>query len=66
MSVNTVSANRVYTRDEIAVAQLESLLYEVREETAELGLNAYQQKTLIDLVEVYVEHLVLMLRDGLR
>ena len=65
MSVNTVSANRVYTRDEIAVAQLESLLYEVREEVAELGLNAYQQSELTELVEAYVDHLIKMLRDGL-
>lgn len=56
---------RIYTRAEIAVAQLESLQYEVREEVAELGLNACQQQTLIELVEVYVDHLINMLKDGL-
>lgn len=58
-------AQRIYTRAEIAVAHLESLQYEVREEVAELGLNAYQQQTLIELVEVYVDHLINMLKDGL-
>lgn len=68
MSFNTTSPTRghVYTRAEIAVAHLESLQYEVREEVAELGLNAYQQQTLIELVEVYVDHLINMLKDGLK
>ena len=53
---------RVYTRDEIAIAQLEGLRYEIREEVAELGCDTHQQAEVIALVDMYADHLIRLLR----